>query len=116
MAYNVEEKAQYINKKHKNDLIIATDCCFSENEKLLKEDFSIRSGPIRPGAGIGRDLPSIGDMNILFCMSEEEVGGFSTLKNKTIKEVYNRTRKAAEFIFDLDEELSNINNNRQVVK
>lgn len=59
-----------INRIHHNQVIIAIDCCISyTDEKLYK--INITNGGIKPGAGLNKKLPIIGDYAIKAFMLRE---------------------------------------------
>lgn len=62
-ALNIEDKLSEINKLYKNRTIIGIDACLGEPEDIGK--IVVRNTPIFPGKGIGRDLPSIGNISIV---------------------------------------------------
>lgn len=118
---NLLEKINIINKKHSNDLIIGVDSIFSKNKDKCAMDFSICEDSFIPGQGVNKENTlEVGHITIQFCINKGHEDGFEALKMFTIRDIYNRVRSAAELIFDIDEELlelnNNINNNRQDVK
>jgi putative sporulation protein YyaC len=103
---NMIEELEHINKKYKNDFIIGVDAAFSDDYDNCNEDFIIRKESFKPGEGVGKNhLPHIGNACIKFCIRNDEEDHFDSLKKPNIKEIYNRTKKAADFIFEIDEEL-----------
>lgn len=61
-AKNLIEKIEEINQVYTNPFIVAIDACLGSVEKI--GHITINSGPLKPGAGVSKDLPKIGDMNI----------------------------------------------------
>lgn len=62
-ALNIETKFNEIHKLYPNKKILAIDaCCTRFEEKLGTIEMS--KGAIRPGAGVGKNLPAIGDYAI----------------------------------------------------
>ncbi len=62
-AINIKERIDYIKKKHPFGFIIAIDACLGEKNDVGK--IQIRNKPIYPGKGVGKKLPSIGDISII---------------------------------------------------
>jgi len=62
-AVNLREEMRRINSIHKNSKIIAVDACLGE-EKYIG-NIQIRHSPIFPGKGVGKALPSVGDISIV---------------------------------------------------
>lgn len=61
-AKNLSESIEQINSKHINPLIIAIDASLGSIEHV--GFISISDEPIKPGAGVNKDLPLIGDLSI----------------------------------------------------
>lgn len=62
-ALSLEEKFKEIKKLYSDKKILAIDaCCTKYPEKLGK--IELLKGPIFPGAGVGKNLPCIGDFSI----------------------------------------------------
>lgn len=62
-ALNMKEKLWRIKAKHPSQLVIAVDACLGEEENIGA--IQIRNGPIYPGKGVGKNLPSVGDISII---------------------------------------------------
>lgn len=62
-AMNLEENIKYIKKKHPNSKIIAIDASLGGKESIGK--ISIKKAPLYPGKGVGKILPSVGDVSIV---------------------------------------------------
>ena len=105
---NLSNKIEYINKMHENDFIVGIDCAISNSYENCQKDFVILNEPLVPGEGVDVELPKVGSICIHFCIASESGDIFEDLKRPTIKDIYNRSKQAAEFIFDLDDELSRI--------
>lgn len=105
-ALNLKERLADIKKKHENDLIIGVDCGLSSSNSNCNNDFILCNDSFVPGKGVRESSEEeLGDLSILFCIKNDKINSMDSLRNRTIKEIYNRTRKAAEFIFDIDEKL-----------
>jgi putative sporulation protein YyaC len=61
-AKNLKETLCMINRQHPNPFIIAIDASLGSIEKI--GCISIGQGPLRPGAGVNKNLPRVGDMYI----------------------------------------------------
>lgn len=57
---NIVEYIEKLQKKYK--FIIAIDCAMGKSESIGK--IQVNQGPIRPGSGIGLNLPSVGEISI----------------------------------------------------
>lgn len=70
-AVNLAETIERIKREHPASLIIAVDACLGKMESIGAIDIGI--GPMRPGAGVNKDLPSVGEIHINGIVN---VGGF----------------------------------------
>lgn len=62
-ALNIRDRLKTIDLKHPNAFIIAVDACLADNDSI--GDIHIRKGPINPGKGVGKKLPSVGHLSII---------------------------------------------------
>ena len=67
-AMNLQEAIQ---SAPKDKIIIAIDACLGKSGSI--ENIDISKGPIKPGAGVDKDLPAVGDYSIAGIVN---VGGF----------------------------------------
>jgi putative sporulation protein YyaC len=70
-AINLAETVAMIEKRYAKPLIVAVDACLGRTESVGSID--IGCGPIRPGAGVNKDLPEVGSIHINGIVN---VGGF----------------------------------------
>src|SRR5690606_9790586 len=70
-AKNLEEKIGYIYKHYEKPFIIAVDASLGDVNSI--GCITISTGPLKPGAGVYKNLPSIGDMHITGTVN---MGGF----------------------------------------
>jgi putative sporulation protein YyaC len=61
-AKNLNETLGMINRQHPNPFIIAIDASLGSIEKI--GCITVGQGPLRPGAGVNKNLPRVGDMYI----------------------------------------------------
>lgn len=61
-AKNLSEVVKEIYSVHQNPLIIAIDACLGKMEHIGY--ITVGKGSIKPGAGVNKDLPEIGDVHI----------------------------------------------------
>ncbi|MBO8125675.1 MAG: spore protease YyaC [Firmicutes bacterium] len=89
-AANLEEKLGEIEARHPGVTIIAIDACLGKAENVGY--ITAKSGPLRPGTGVNKNLPSVGDMHIIGTVN---VGGFMeylVLQNTRLSLVMNMAR------------------------
>lgn len=70
-AANLAENLAVINKKHAQPVILAIDACLGKTDNV--GFISVKEGPLRPGTGVNKDLPAVGDLHIIGVVN---VGGF----------------------------------------
>lgn len=70
-AVNLADTVAHIELRHPKPLVIAVDACLGRMESVGSID--IGCGPIRPGAGVNKDLPSVGEFHVNGIVN---VGGF----------------------------------------
>ncbi|QAY67504.1 spore protease YyaC [Paenibacillus protaetiae] len=70
-AMNLEETLLLINRKHHRPFIIGIDACLGQVASVGCVQVGV--GPVRPGAGVNKDLPPVGDIHITGIVN---VGGF----------------------------------------
>lgn len=70
-AANLEDTLELIQRKHPNTLTIAIDSSLGKSENVGA--IRVKQGPIKPGSGVNKKLPSVGDIGITGCVN---VGGF----------------------------------------
>lgn len=70
-AMNLQASIEQINERHHNPLILAIDACLGQLSSV--GSIQVNLGPVKPGAGVNKELPSVGDLNITGIVN---VGGF----------------------------------------
>lgn len=64
-AKNLDER---IEKIPSDKFIIAVDCALTTNSESL-DKIGVRDCPIKPGAGVGKNLTPVGDISIVGCLT-----------------------------------------------
>ncbi|MCP1356699.1 spore protease YyaC [Aneurinibacillus migulanus] len=70
-AVNLQETIDLVKNRHRNPLIIAIDACLGQLNSIGK--ITVAHGPIKPGAGVKKQLPEVGTFHITGIVN---VGGF----------------------------------------
>lgn len=70
-ATNLAETMDHIRRAYQHPLVIAVDACLGQADSIGM--ITIGCGPMRPGAGVNKDLPQVGD---LYLTGIVNVGGF----------------------------------------
>ncbi|MHC1749057.1 MAG: spore protease YyaC [Cellulosilyticaceae bacterium] len=78
-AKNLSEMIAHIEVTHPNALVIAIDACLGAMQNV--GCISIGEGSIRPGAGVKKDLPSIGHLYITGIVNFNSLMNMAILQN-----------------------------------
>ncbi|MGE5654054.1 MAG: spore protease YyaC [Bacillota bacterium] len=70
-ATNLVETMDYIRRAYQRPLVVAVDACLGQADSVGM--ITIGCGPMRPGAGVNKELPQVGD---LYLTGIVNVGGF----------------------------------------
>lgn len=70
-AVNLADKIEMITHTHQNPLVIAIDACLGQYSNVGA--IHVADGPLKPGAGVKKELPSVGSFHITGIVN---VGGF----------------------------------------
>ncbi|GER70028.1 hypothetical protein BpJC7_13310 [Weizmannia acidilactici] len=78
-ALNLEEKIEMIYEKHRYPFVIAVDACLGKMKSVGM--IQISDGPVKPGAGVKKDLPPVGDIHITGIVNISGFMEFTVLQN-----------------------------------
>lgn len=70
-ATNLQETITMLAERHHNALVVAIDACLGKSDSV--GTITVGSGSLRPGAGVNKELPAVGDIYITGVVN---VGGF----------------------------------------
>jgi putative sporulation protein YyaC len=70
-AVNLHQTISQIHAQYQKPFIIAVDACLGRFESIGY--ISIKEGPLQPGTGVNKNLPAVGDLQIVGIVN---VGGF----------------------------------------
>lgn len=70
-ATNLADTLAEIEKTHDNPIIIAVDACLGRSESV--GSITLSAGALKPGAGVNKDLPQVGDVHFTGIVN---VGGY----------------------------------------
>ncbi|QWU16289.1 putative sporulation protein YyaC [Paenibacillus sophorae] len=70
-AVNLEETLNLIRERHDKPYIIGIDACLGHSTSV--GSIQVVEGPLRPGAGVNKQLPPVGDIHLTGIVN---VGGF----------------------------------------
>jgi putative sporulation protein YyaC len=103
-AVNLEEKINAIRSIHHDALMIAIDACLGRLKSVGA--ITIAKGPIRPGAGVNKQLPPVGDIHITGVVNVSGFMEFFVLQNTRLHLVMNMAKTIANGIYEADRQLS----------
>lgn len=89
-AQNLSETIAVINRDHPEAFVIAVDACLGKAANVEKIMFLNK--PLKPGTGVNKDLPEVGNVNIQGIVN---VGGFLpqlVIQNTRMNTIYNMAR------------------------
>jgi len=84
-ANNLLATQKTISIYHPNAFIIAVDAGLGKRESIGK--IQLTEGPLSPGKGLGKELPTIGDISILGIVNAVGLDSFVTLLTTRLYEV-----------------------------
>lgn len=97
-AANLSENMERILRAHENPFIIAIDACLGKTDHV--GCISVKSGPLRPGTGVNKNLPPVGQVHVIGVVN---VGGFMeylVLQNTRLALVMKMAEIIADSLYD----------------
>lgn len=96
-AMNLEEKLKEIKEKHFHPFIIGIDACLG---RLKSVGFiEIGDGPVKPGAGVNKELPAVGHIHITGIVNVSGFMEFFVLQNTRLNLVLRMAKTIANGIY-----------------
>lgn len=95
-AGNLNDVVKELAVRHQESLVIAVDACLGQSEQV--GTICLRTGPVRPGAGVNKVLPAVGKLHITGTVN---IGGFMeylVLQNTRLSLVMRMARVIADSI------------------
>lgn len=96
-AKNLEKNIETIYESHKNPFIVAIDACLGKVDRVGY--LTVSEGPIKPGAGVKKTLPPVGDIHITGIVN---LGGFMeyiVLQNTRLSLVMNMAETISSAVY-----------------
>jgi putative sporulation protein YyaC len=97
-AANLAESLERILHLHRDPFIIAIDACLGKTDHV--GCISVKSGPLRPGTGVNKNLPAVGQVHVIGVVN---VGGFMeylVLQNTRLALVMKMADIIADSLYD----------------
>ena len=95
-AMNLSEKLADIARLHINPFIIGIDACLGKVRSV--GIVQIGEGPVKPGAGVNKDLPAVGNAHITGIVNVSGFMEFMVLQNTRLNLVLNMAKTIADGI------------------
>ena len=92
-AQNLGETITKVEKMHPGAFVIAVDACLGRAGNV--EKIMMMEKPLKPGTGVNKDLPEVGDVTIQGIVN---IGGFMphlVIQNTRMNTIYNMSRVIA---------------------
>ena len=70
-AKNLKDSIEYVYSTYRDPFVIAIDACLGKLERIGY--VTVGHGPLKPGAGVNKELPAVGDLHITGIVN---LGGF----------------------------------------
>ncbi len=96
-AVNLHERIDYIKQNHPNAFIIAVDACLGKVKNI--GTVQVCNGPLKPGAGVNKQLPEVGDVHITGIVNVSGFMEFFVLQNTRLSLVMKMAKIISESIF-----------------
>lgn len=97
-ALNLTEKLLDIQTKHRNPFIIGIDACLGRLKSV--GIIQMGSGPIKPGAGVNKELPAVGDIHITGIVNVSGFMEYFVLQNTRLNLVMKMAKTIASGIHE----------------
>jgi len=95
-AGNLQETLEWVERRFRQPLVVAVDACLGRLESVGM--VTVSPGSLRPGAGVNKSLPPVGDMHMTGIVN---VGGFMeyfVLQNTRLSLVMRMAKVVAEAV------------------
>ncbi|OIK13842.1 spore protease YyaC [Bacillus sp. MUM 116] len=96
-AVNLKEKLMEIQNKHDNPFMIGIDACLGRVKNVGV--IQLGDGPVKPGAGVNKDLPAVGELHITGIVNVSGFMEFFVLQNTRLNLVMKMAKTIAGGIY-----------------
>jgi putative sporulation protein YyaC len=96
-ALNLAEKMETIQTKHFNPFIIGIDACLGRLKSI--GIIQIGNGPVKPGSGVNKELPDVGDIHITGIVNVSGFMEYFVLQNTRLHLVMEMAKTISEGIY-----------------
>lgn len=92
-AVNIDETIQSMNERYPNHFVVAIDACLGRVKSVGK--INVHKGAVKPGAGVNKDLPEVGDVAITGVVNVSGFMEFFVLQNTRLSLVMDMANEIA---------------------
>lgn len=96
-AVNLKDKINEITNIHHNPFIIAIDACLGRLKNI--GIIQIGKGPVKPGAGVNKELPEVGDYHITGIVNVSGFMEYFVLQNTRLNLVLKMAKVISDGIY-----------------
>lgn len=96
-AVNLEDKLKEIKQKHFYPFIIGIDACLGKLKSVGA--IQLADGPVKPGAGVNKELPAVGDIHLTGIVNVSGFMEFFVLQNTRLNLVLKMAKTISEGIY-----------------
>lgn len=96
-AVNLGERLKEIELKHHDPYIIGIDACLGRMKNVGV--IQVGNGPVKPGAGVNKELPAVGDIHITGIVNVSGFMEFFVLQNTRLNLVMKMAKTIANGIY-----------------
>jgi putative sporulation protein YyaC len=96
-AVNLEDKLKQINERHFHPFIIGIDACLGRYKSV--GFIEVGNGPVKPGAGVNKELPAVGHIHITGIVNVSGFMEFFVLQNTRLNIVLKMAKTIAGGIY-----------------
>ncbi|WP_066071982.1 spore protease YyaC [Neobacillus soli] len=96
-AVNLAERLKEIRTKHMDPFMIGIDACLGRIKNVGV--IQVGSGPVKPGAGVNKELPAVGDIHITGIVNVSGFMEFFVLQNTRLNLVMRMAKTIANGIY-----------------
>jgi putative sporulation protein YyaC len=96
-AVNLNERLQEITKKYHDPYLIGIDACLGRMKNVGV--IQVGDGPVKPGAGVNKELPAVGNIHITGIVNVSGFMEFFVLQNTRLNLVMKMAKTIANGIY-----------------
>lgn len=99
-ALTIDDKLEEIHEKHPDAFFIGIDACLGDEEDIGL--IFLRNFGVRPGRGVGKDLPGVGSISIMALVDSSENSEFFFSRSIRLSFIMDMADKIAKTVQEID--------------